>query len=362
MEFQYSDPILPAIVNDMEASANAANLVYTNTSVPGITRIRKGKGFAYYLENKKISDASTLRRIRSLVIPPAWKNVWISTDDKSHVQATGTDFKNRKQYRYHPEWNHLRNHAKFATLLDFGEALPQIREKLQHDICRNELCEEQVLALVISVMDRTYIRIGNDCYEKENGSHGLTTLKDRHVKINGHTLTFSFTGKKGISHVITLKNKKLAKLVKQCRDLPGKELFQYISDDGIRKKVDSGMVNNYIRRISGKQFSAKDFRTWAGSVNAIRKITEMQQSGPVRPVNKVINEIIDFVSSRLGNTRAVCKKYYIHPLIMDLFVNGNLKHLKPSPKRAGNSYLDQEELQLLSLLKKHVRNNSRKAA
>ena len=350
MEFQHSDPILPTLAYDMEASASAANLVYTDTSKCGISRIRKGKGFAYYLENKKISDENTLKRIRSLVIPPAWKNVWISPDEKSHVQATGLDSKNRKQYRYHTGWNQVRNHAKFATLLEFGETLPQIREKLQLDISSSKLCEEQVLALVIAVMERTYIRIGNDCYEKENGSHGLTTLKDRHVTINGHSLTFSFTGKKGIDHVITLKSRKLSRMVKQCRDLPGKELFQYISDDGIRKKVDSGMVNNYIRQVSGKQFSAKDFRTWAGSVNALRKIVELVQTDNFHPTKVVVNEIIDFVSKRLGNSRTICRKYYIHPLILEMLEKNELKEFKLNGKTA--NFLEPEELLLLNILKK----------
>ncbi len=364
MELQMSDPILPTLVNDMEASATAANLLYADTNVPGITRMRKGKGFCYYYENKKISDATTLHRIRSLVIPPAWKNVWISPDDKSHVQATGFDMKRRKQYRYHPHWNKLRNHAKFSTLIEFGESLPQIREKLQQDIRRTELCEEKVLALVISLMERTYIRVGNEYYEKENGSHGLTTLKDRHVNINGHSITFSFTGKKGINHVITLKSKKLANLVKQCRDIPGKELFQYISMDGSRKKVDSGMVNNYIRQISGKQFSAKDFRTWAGSVNALRKISEYQQSreNPPEGRRNVINEIVDFVSCKLGNSRAVCKKYYIHPLILEMLEQGNLDGFKINKKNPGKTWLEPEEHLLLAVLKKHSRKGAKKAA
>ena len=357
MEFQLPNSVLPALAYDMEASASAVNLVYSDTQDPGIVRVKKGKGFDYFLSNRKISDKATLVRIRSLIIPPAWKNVWISPDEKSHIQATGFDSKNRKQYRYHPMWNHFRNHAKFSTVLEFGETLPRMRQKLQQDISRGEFCEEQVLALVISLMERTYIRVGNEYYEKEYGSHGLTTLKNRHVKINGHSLTFTFKGKKGVNHVITLKNKKLARLVKQCRDIPGKELFQYISDEGEKRKVDSGMVNDYIRQISGKHFSAKDFRTWAGSVNAIRKIVELQSQGAIRPNRKVINEIIDFVSMKLGNTRTVCKKYYIHPFILEMLETGNLEAFSINPKSCEIKWLEPAEQLLLALLRKNNRNS-----
>ena len=346
-----SSETLLQVVNDMEASADVADLLYTDSSQPGIKRVRKGKGFVYYHGTAKISDEKTITRIRSLVIPPAWKNVWICSDHRGHLQATGTDARNRKQYRYHPHWNFVRNHAKFSTLIEFGESLPQIRERLEKDISQSQLNEQMVLGLVIRLMEETYMRVGNNYYEKINGSHGITTLKDKHVQINGSSITFSFKGKKGIEHTISLRSRKLAKLVRQCRDIPGKELFQYIAPDGSRRKIDSGMVNNYIRMISKKQFTAKDFRTWAGSVNALYKILEMRKSGIDTFQKNSINEVIDFVSSKLGNTRAVCRKYYIHPLILELLIENKLPEFKITPGRKSKIALSPVEKWLMQILK-----------
>jgi len=348
---QTSTQTLLQVVNDMEASAEVAELVYTDSTQPGISRIRRGKGFVYFIDKLKITDEKTLTRIRSLVIPPAWKNVWICADHRGHLQATGTDARNRKQYRYHPHWQHVRNHAKYSTLLEFGEALPQIRNRLEKDIAQKELTEQMVLALVIRLMEETYMRIGNSYYEKINGSHGITTLKDKHVQIEGSDITFSFNGKKGISHTINLHSRKLARLVRQCRDIPGKELFQYIAPDGSRRKVDSGMVNNYIKMISQKQFTAKDFRTWAGSVNALCKILEMQKSGIEINQRTAINEVIDYVSNKLGNTRAVCKKYYIHPTILDLLSENKLPEFNGTVNQKNKSSLSPVENWLIKILK-----------
>ena len=312
------------IAGDPVKCAKAANLIYVSDSKPGIKRIKKGKGFLYILDKKKISNAEILDRIRHLVIPPAWKNVWICTIENGHIQATGLDARNRKQYRYHSQWNLLRNQTKFSRLLLFGEKLPILRLQLEKDLSRKELCLEKVLAAVIGVMERTYIRIGNSEYERTNGSYGLTTLKDQHVKISGDSIQFSFTGKKGIAHRINLSNKKLAKIVKQCREIPGKELFQYYDEQGNAHHVDSGMVNHYIREITGEDFTAKDFRTWAGTLNALKAFKELGQAETQTAIRKKVIEALEYVSKKLGNTKTVCKKYYIHPVIIDLFEKQSL--------------------------------------
>jgi DNA topoisomerase I len=342
---------LPSLVNDMKACARAVHLVYVSDSETGIIRSKKGKGFIYTFNNKTITDEQTLKRIRSLVIPPAWRNVWICPDEKGHLQATGLDIKNRKQYRYHPQWNSVRNHTKFSNLLEFGECLPQIREQLAKDIAQTDLSERKVLALVISLMDQTYIRIGNSYYEKTNGSHGLTTLKDKHVVIDGSSVTFSFKGKKGVYHEVSIKNKKLARLVKQCRDIPGKELFQYIGKDGVRKCIDSGMVNNYIKEITQKQFTAKDFRTWAGTLNALRKLTEMGYAENDTNCKKNLVSMFDFVSQKLGNTRTVCKKYYVHPVLLDLYEKKCLPDVQNFKPANSSQYFTTEEQLLMEILK-----------
>ncbi len=240
---------IATIANDPEKTAKAVNLVYVADTDPGIERVRKGNDFFYRLKDEVVKDKEVLQRIKSLVIPPAWENVWICVLDNGHLQATGLDVKKRKQYRYHPLWNSLRNHTKFYRLLDFGKTLPKIRLQLEKDLSLPGLPQKKVLAAIVSLMERTHIRVGNTMYEKLYGSYGLTTLKDKHVAINGTTMNFCFKGKKGVQHEISLKNKKLSALVKKCRDIPGKELFQYYDDEGNRHSIDSGMVNEYIKSI-----------------------------------------------------------------------------------------------------------------
>ncbi|WP_332023481.1 DNA topoisomerase IB, partial [Kaistella sp.] len=252
------------IMKDPVKSAKAVSLVYTNDrESDGITRRKRGKKYVYYYGDERIKDQEEIQRINKLAIPPAWENVWICGLQNGHLQATGIDAKKRKQYRYHPIWNALRNHTKFYRMLQFGYALPQIRLNLEKDLSLKTLEKRKVLAVVVSLMERTNIRIGNNVYEKLYGSFGLTTLKDKHVNIKGQKINFSFKGKKGIYHDIDLKNAKLAKAVQNCKDIPGKELFQYYDEDGKRHAVDSGMVNEYIKEISGDDFTAKDFRTWS---------------------------------------------------------------------------------------------------
>ncbi len=345
---------LKSIVNDEEKTAIAASLVYVSDKEPGIERKNNGDKFEYYYKEEKIKDDEELLRIKHLVIPPAWINVWICKKENGHLQVTGYDVKNRKQYRYHPRWNSLRNHTKFYRLLDFAKVLPAIRLQLEKDISAPGLSLKKVLALVVSLMERTNIRVGNSFYEKTYGSFGLTTLKDKHVKINGNAVSFAFVGKKGVSHNITLKNKKLAGIIKRCRDVPGKELFQFYDDEGNRHSIDSGLVNNYIKEISNADFTAKDFRTWAGTVQAFLALKSIGCCDTQTETKQRIVEALDIVSEQLGNTRTVCKKYYVHPLILSLYESKKLEkyieELDTIEKNDNKTDLTPEEKIVLKIL------------
>ena len=316
---------IKSIIGDPEKSAKAINLVYVHDNEPGIIRIKKGNSFNYLIEKvKPLKNEADIKRIKSLVIPPAWKNVWICVLANGHLQATGIDVKKRKQYRYHPSWNLLRNHTKYYRLYQFGQALPKIRLQLEKDLSLPKLSVEKVLAAVISLMERTNIRVGNSMYEKLYGSFGLTTFKNKHVTIAGSDLKFSFKGKKGVYHEISLKNKKLSKIVQSCRDIPGKELFQYYTTDGERKAIHSGMVNDYIKNSCGEDFTAKDFRTWSGTLHAFLAFKELGFFKTPAEAKKKVVEALDIVSKHLGNTRTVCKKYYVHPVILSLYESNSL--------------------------------------
>ena len=355
---QLSKKKLRVIIADPEKSAQAVNLIYVHDTAPGIKRIKKGKKFDYIArETIKVTSEKDLVRIKSLVIPPAWVEVWICELENGHLQATGIDIKKRKQYRYHTMWNSLRNHTKYFRLYQFGKALPAIRLEVEKDLSLPGLPVEKVLAAVVSVMERTNIRIGNSMYEKLYGSFGLTTLKDKHVDIDGSELKFSFKGKKGVHHDISIKNKKLSAIVKSCRDIPGKELFQYYTRDGEKKSVDSGMVNEYIKKISGGDFTAKDFRTWAGTIQAFLAFKELGFYETATEAKKKVTEALDMVSKHLGNTRNVCKKYYVHPAIVSLYENRSLeKYLQQLDKiqvddnKAG---LTAEEKIVMKILENH---------
>src|SRR5665213_2699815 len=316
---------LRSILNDEEKTALAVDLLYVTDNDSGIERRKKGGKFIYLFNNKEIKDDEELLRIKHLVIPPAWGKVWICANKNGHLQATGVDTRNRKQYKYHPTWIAIRNNTKFFRMLDFGKTLPSIRKRLKKDLSATELNVNKVLALVVSLMENTNIRIGNHFYEKEYGSFGLTNLKDKHVKINGNNVNFNFKGKKGVMHAISFKNKKLAKLIKQCRDIPGKELFQYFDKDGNHHSIDSGMVNNYIHEISEETFTAKDFRTWSGTVLAFMALKESGCCESEAETKRTIIAALDKVSSLLGNTRTVCKNYYVHPQIITLYQNKSLE-------------------------------------
>ena len=355
VELDLSHKQFLTIDKDYERAAAVVDLVYVRDNVPGITREGGKNGFVYFYRGKKITEPDTLARIKKLAIPPAWREVWICYKENGHIQATGLDIRDRKQYRYHALWNKVRSETKFHRLFEFGKALPVLRKRLEKDICARELCERKVLAAVILLMERTYIRVGNYGYEKMNGSYGLTTLKDKHVAIKSGELKFSFKGKKGVFHDITLKNKKLAKIVKECRDIPGKELFQYYAEDGTRRSIDSGRVNEYIKEASGLDFSAKDFRLWAGSLNILRSFKSMGQALTQTMCKQNILMALDQVSAKLGNTRTVCRKYYVHPGLIRLYEENNLdrylKDLDALEKPDNKTGLTKEEHVLMKILK-----------
>lgn len=340
---------------DYARTAAAVDLVYVKDNIPGISRKVAGKRITYFFKNKSIVDKKTLERIKKLAIPPAWKNVWICPNPSGHVQATGIDDRNRKQYRYHVLWNSVRSETKFHRLYAFGHALPQLRRQLEKDIACKELTKQKVLAAVILLMERTYIRVGNQGYERMNGTYGLTTLKDKHIKINSGEMNFAFKGKKGIYHKISLQNKRLARIVKECRDIPGEELFQYYLPNGSRTSIDSGSVNQYIKDASGMDFSAKDFRLWAGSLNILRSFHSIGQALTQAACKQNILMALDEVSAKLGNTRTVCRKYYVHPGLIRLYEENNLqkylKELDAVEKLSSRTQFTHEENVLMKILK-----------
>jgi DNA topoisomerase I len=340
------------VANDPEKTAHAVNLEYVTDDSPGISRKKNGKTFIYFFGDKKISDTEELLRIKSLVLPPAWEKVWICRLPNGHLQATGFDARNRKQYRYHPLWNALRNQTKFYRMIEFGKCIPGLREQVKKDLALPGMPREKILATVVSLMEHTNIRVGNNVYEKLYGSFGLTTLKDNHITIKGNQIKFSFRGKKGIMHEITLKNKKLASIVQKAKEIPGKELFQYYGDDGQRHAIDSGMVNTYIKEITGLDFTAKDFRTWAGTVNALVACKEAGVTEDQAATKKKVVEILDKVAEQLGNSRTICKKYYVHPLILSLYESAGLEKYFTQQSSTGSDVagLNEDEQTVLKIL------------
>jgi DNA topoisomerase-1 len=341
------------------SSAKAAGLRYTDSEKAGITRHRRGKGFAYRgADGRVIRDEKTLTRIRSLVLPPAWTDVWISTDARAHLQATGRDAAGRKQYRYHAMWRAERDSTKYHRLLDFAAVLPSIRRRTRRDLMGPACCRPRVLATVVELLARTYIRIGNEEYARKHHSHGLTTLQDRHVKVRGGHLHFSFRGKSGVFQSIEIEEPRLAKAVRECQDLPGQTLFQYRDDQGRVRSVSSSDINNYLREVTGAEFTAKDFRTWAGTLAAAQALDRLELPESKTAVNRVIVTAIDRVAEALGNTRAVCRGSYIHPGVIESFRDGTT--LSSVPIARSPSGLAGAEARLVVLLRRAGR--TRKAA
>lgn len=354
--------VLPA--SDPVDSAKAAGLRYTTDSRPGIRRKKKGTGFVYVsADGSPLRDAAELARIRRIVIPPAWTAVWICPDPRGHLQATGRDARSRKQYRYHPRWRALRDETKYERLIGFAQILPALRRRAAADLRKPGLPREKVLAAVVQLLEKTLIRVGNDEYAKENGSFGLTTLRDGHVKVNGGRVRFSFRGKSGIEHTVDLDDRRLAKVVRQCRDLPGYDLFQCQGEDGEQQSIGSADVNEYLREITGQDFTSKDFRTWAGTVLAAQLLREFEACRSATQAKKNIVRAVESVARRLGNTKAVCRKCYIHPAVLDSYVDGSmLKTIAQRARRIGRGAgaLTDDEAAVLGLLERRLAREARR--
>lgn len=337
-------------------------LVHVTDEAPGIRRIRRRSVFAYRTPDGRPVSARDLTRIRSLVIPPAWRDVWISPRPNGHIQATGRDARGRKQHRYHPRWTAIRDEAKYARMLAFAEALPALRRQLETDLARRGLPRRKVVATVVRLLERTLIRIGNDEYARHNGSFGLTTFLDRHAAIAGSTIRFRFRGKSGKHHDVTLSNPRLARIVRQCQELPGSQLFQYVDDGGRVRDMTSSDVNAYLRAAMGQAFTAKDFRTWAGTVLAAQALDEASRSSGRPPAERQVVQAVEAVAQVLGNTRSVCRKCYVHPVIIDAYLDGTLERSLRS--RAGRrlSGLSPVESAVVALLHRRGKGEAPRAA
>lgn len=302
------------------------DLCYVTDEMAGFRRKRWGRGFSYFdPEGRRIGDKKTLKRIKGLVIPPAWRDVWICTHRKGHIQATGRDAKGRKQYIYHPRWEEVRNRNKFDRLLDFGRYLPRIRRQVDADLRKRNLSWRKVVALVAALLDTAKIRVGNPEYRRGNRSYGLTTLRERHVAVSGSTIHIEFKGKRGKQQQVEVTDRRLARQVSRCQELPGQGLFQYIDGEGKRQPIRSDDVNTYLREVTGEDFTAKDFRTWWGTVLMAEELAALSETEPELPREKAVIEAVNRVAGTLGNTRAVCRKYYIHPGIIEAFEKGELE-------------------------------------
>src|SRR5712671_7921409 len=332
--------------------AQQARLRYVSDRRPGLQRKRCGTGFRYVTADGRKANRAELKRIRALAIPPAWEQVWICPHPNGHLQATGRDAKGRKQYIYHPQWHAVRTETKFDRLAAFGRALPKIRRRVARDLRLRGLPREKVVAAVVRLLEQTHIRVGNPEYAEENQSFGLSTMRNRHVAVRGPRLEFKFRGKSGKFHQIDFTNQRLARIVKRCQDLPGYDLFQYIDDTGEIRNMTSEDVNDYLRAIAGEEFSAKDFRTWAGTVQAAKILRHHDGDENEKPTESALVAAIDEVAAALGNTRAVCRKYYIHPAIMDAYLDGTLPQwFTGSAPRSSRTGLNFEEAAVLRLLK-----------
>ncbi len=345
---------------DPAQAAAAIDLKYVTDHSPGIRHKKVGTGFTYIdARGKPIRDEQTLRRIKALVIPPAWTEVWICPDTTGHLQATGFDVRGRKQYRYHARFREVRDQTKYTRMLDFARTLPKIRKRVERDLKRPGLPREKVLAAVVKLLETTLIRVGNDEYAKSNRSFGLTTLQDKHARVNGSKIRFEFKGKSGVEHDIDLTDPRLARIVKQCQDLPGQELLQYVDETGTVRDIGSADVNQYIHEIAGEEFTAKDFRTWAGTVLATMALQELKAFDSQAQAKKNIVRAVETVAEKLGNTKAVCRKCYIHPAVIESYVDGTMirtltKHARTKLTKEVKS-LKPEEAMVLTLLQQRLR-------
>jgi len=353
---------------DSVVSAASAGLRYVTDQSSGIRRHRKGaRGFTYIgADGKVIRHAAELKRIASLAVPPAWTDVWICAHPRGHLQATGRDAKGRKQYRYHHDWRATRDETKFDRMQGFAGALPNIRRRTRADLARPGLPRNKVLATIVRLLEKSLIRIGNEEYVKQNRSFGLTTLRNRHVRVNGGTLRFQFRGKSGVRHSVDVNDRRLARIVKQCRDLPGQELFQYVDDSGNLQPVDSGDINDYLKELTGEDFTAKDFRTWSGTVLAVMALRDFATADTKAQAEKNVLLAIEAVAKLLGNTRTVCRKSYVHPGLIDCYVDGEMGRVLGRRSRGAGknrSGLRREERAVLAMLRHlQTRESSRRKA
>ena len=342
---------------DHRRTATRAGLTYVTDGFAGITRKRAGGGWAYYAPNgARIRDPEKRRRLNALAIPPAWTDVWICPDPGGHIQATARDARGRKQYRYHASYREACDKSKFRHMLEFSEILPRLRERVERDLRADDHSRRQILATVIRLLDKTLIRVGNDEYARENRSFGLTTLRRRHVQVDGTLLRFSFRGKSGVEHNVALTDRRLARIIQCCQDLPGNEIFQYLDAAGKRQSISSDDVNTHLQEITGRHVTAKDFRTWGGTMHAALTLQAMGPAATRREADRNIVRAVDEVSERLGNTRAVCRKYYVHPALIEAYLEGRTielpdKSASKLPRRDGRAAaLRRDEVAVLQFL------------
>ncbi|MGH2794036.1 MAG: DNA topoisomerase IB [Actinomycetota bacterium] len=337
-------------------AARDAGLVYVSDEQPGIARRRSGRGFTYMgPDGSTVTDRKDLRRIKALAVPPAWTGVWICASPRGHIQATGRDARGRKQYRYHASWREIRDRTKYDRMVDFGEALPRILRRIREDLSLPGLPREKVLATIVRLIDLTYLRVGNPRYAKQNRSFGLTTMQGRHVDVSGSTIRFAFRGKSRKTHTVDVTDQRLARIVRRCQEIPGQQLFQYVDENDEQRPVNSEDVNAYIRECAGEDFTAKDFRTWAGTVLAMQALRGREPAESQREARGTIVAAIETVASALGNTVAVCRACYVHPAVVDAYLDGALARLpRRRARRNGSDPEDRlraDEVTLLSFLK-----------
>lgn len=344
---------ITTLLNNPDKAAEMANLVYISEGQLCVERRKKNGGFRYFKKGKPLTDKKTLERIEKLVIPPAWEEVRICPIANGHLQVTGKDVKQRKQYLYHPTWTRFRNQTKFYKMAAFGKMLPKIRKQVDEDLDLRGMPQSKVVALVIRLMEETHIRIGNDCYARQNKSYGLSTLRSRHVEVSRGRMKFSFIGKKGKEHSVSVRNKKLIKLVNRCEEIPGWEVFKYYDENAEKKVLDSGMVNRYIQEITGELFSAKDFRTWGGTKIFFEKLMDLDYSEKEKDIKSNILTAYDTAAEALGNTRSVCRSSYIHPKVVELYETGAILPYfeKVQRKRTTKPFISKSEEVLLELLR-----------
>jgi len=349
------EPEMIADLKDPVKSAQAVGLRYVSDDRPGLRRQRRGGGFVYRnASGKMIRERRTLGRIKSLAIPPAWTEVWICADPNGHLQATGRDDRQRKQFRYHPRWREVRDETKYARMIAFARVLPRLRRRVTKDLALRGLPRNKVLATIVRLLEVSLIRVGNDEYARQNDSFGLTTMRDKHVDVAGGRLQFHFRGKAGKWHDVDIRDRRLAKIVKSCQDLPGQELFQFVDDDGERRDVRSEDVNQYLRDITGEDFTAKDFRTWSGTVLAAMTLRGLKEFKTKAEAKKNVTAAIEAVAAKLGNTPAVCRKCYVHPHVLDSYLEGTLVELLGGRVKSNRRGLVADELAVLNLLRRRL--------